>query len=98
MRTTTAVLLIACSTTLGLRVSAVENHWTGSGGNNFWTNSSNWSLNAVPNSGHDVVIRNTGTNGVVLTLATNTSILGFSLGGGTNPAALHIVGGELRDR
>lgn len=48
-----SVLHIFC-----LTISAQTNTWTGSGANNNWNTSINWSLNLVPTAAQDVVIPN----------------------------------------
>ncbi|WP_169718942.1 beta strand repeat-containing protein [Aequorivita capsosiphonis] len=46
-----SVLSIFC-----LKISAQTNTWTGSGANNNWNTTLNWSLNSVPTAAQDVVI------------------------------------------
>jgi hypothetical protein len=74
-------------------LSAQENRWTGTGGDNSWTNAANWSLGAVPDWSQDVVIEQTDTNGVVLDASAQTAA--FTLGGASGSAILNIVGGSL---
>jgi len=69
---------------------AVQNNWTGAGGDMLWTNSANWSLGVPPDSTQDVLIDNTGTNAVVL----DASAQAGSLMIGSN-GELNLTGGTL---
>jgi hypothetical protein len=84
---------------IGLLVSSAtavlgdDNHWTGAGGDMFWTNSANWSLGVLPDSSQNVFIGNTDTNPVVLNTA--ATVGNFSLGGTNGMAILNVDGGSL---
>jgi hypothetical protein len=84
------IALISCSSALAS--FGLENHWTGAGGDMYWTNSANWSL-GVPDSTQNVVIGNTATNPVVLDTAGMAG--SFSLGATQGMAVLNIDGGSL---
>src|ERR1700733_12807791 len=66
---------------------AVQNNWTGGGGDMLWTNAANWSLGVLPDSTQDVFINNTGTNPVVLNAYAEAA--NFSLG---SNAVLNLAG------
>jgi hypothetical protein len=71
---------------------AAENHWTGAGGDAYWTNAANWSLGIVPDLSQDVFIDEIGTNAVILNAS--AEIGNFNLGT-IGPARLDIVGGSM---
>jgi hypothetical protein len=58
-----------------------------------WTNAANWSLGVQPNSSHDVVIRQTGANTVILNAAVEVASLDLGQPGGQ--ARLSITNGAL---
>ena len=51
---------------LSFSAGAVQNTWTGAGGNMLWTNAANWSLGVLPDSTQDIFIGDTATNAVIL--------------------------------
>src|SRR5436190_7409426 len=50
----TQTLLLLGMLVLGPNVHAAERTWTGSGGNNLWSNPNNWSPAGVPRNGDDL--------------------------------------------
>ncbi|MHC4173315.1 MAG: discoidin domain-containing protein [Planctomycetota bacterium] len=50
------IYLISFVLMLGSVGNAATVHWTGRGGNNLWSNPSNWEFNSVPTSGDEVYI------------------------------------------
>ena len=72
---------------------AVENHWTGTAGDNRWTNAANWSLGIVPDSTQNVFVEQTGTNAVILDVS--VTVASLSLGDPAGPATLNIAGGQF---
>ena len=77
-----------------LSARAVENHWTGTAGDNLWTDAANWSLGVVPDYSQDVFVEQTGTNAVVLDVS--ATVASLSLGSPTGPATLNLVGGQFQ--
>src|SRR5882724_7932278 len=75
------------------RASAVENHWTGVGGDNLWSNPANWSLGRVPLTSDTVIIDLSGTYSVILD--TNAEVLSFALGGGNGAQMLTLTNNAL---
>jgi len=78
---------------LGGSAVAVQNNWTGAGGDMLWTNSANWSLGVLPDSTQDVFIGDTDTNAVILNAAAQAGT--FSLGSTQGMGVLTISGGAL---
>jgi hypothetical protein len=72
---------------------AAENYWTGTAGDNMWTNAANWSLGVAPDMTQDVFVEQTGANPVVLNSA--VEVASINLGGGAGAATLNIDGGAL---
>jgi hypothetical protein len=75
-----------------IRASAITNEWTGTGGDNLWTNPANWTLQVAPDASHQVVIDSTAANGVLLD--TTAGVISLELGK-AGPAILNITEGLL---
>src|SRR5688572_13235773 len=82
MKTRLLHLTLALLISTSLPAFCATRTWDGTGANNFWTNSSNWSLNIAPVNGDGIVF----PGGVPRIVNTNTA------GGPTNLLFLQLTG------